>query len=135
MLRWAIKVYLHQPGIEPRASAWKALMLPLHHWCAKLFYAPRTYKLKHIYTKTHQTLPHLYLQLTPPTPYHSHLSTHHYIFKHLLHCVTFTDSNIAKTLADIPSPYIISHLLSNLHRVPFHLHSPSLRWHLLTFLL
>ena len=23
---------LRQPGIEPRASAWKALMLPLHHW-------------------------------------------------------------------------------------------------------
>ena len=28
-----IKIDLHQPGIEPRASAWKALMLPLHHWC------------------------------------------------------------------------------------------------------
>ena len=24
---------LHQPGIEPRANAWKAFMLPLHHWC------------------------------------------------------------------------------------------------------
>ena len=24
---------LHLPGIEPRASAWKALMLPLHHRC------------------------------------------------------------------------------------------------------
>ncbi len=24
---------LHQPGIEPRANAWKAFMLLLHHWC------------------------------------------------------------------------------------------------------
>ena len=24
---------MHQPGIEPRANAWKAFMLPLHHWC------------------------------------------------------------------------------------------------------
>ncbi len=23
---------LRQPGIEPRANAWKAFMLPLHHW-------------------------------------------------------------------------------------------------------
>ena len=27
------KLILHQPGIEPRANAWKAFMLPLHHWC------------------------------------------------------------------------------------------------------
>ena len=27
---------MHQPGIEPRANAWKAFMLPLHHWCSKL---------------------------------------------------------------------------------------------------
>ena len=26
-------ISLHQPGIEPRANAWKAFMLPLHHWC------------------------------------------------------------------------------------------------------
>ena len=26
------KHFLRQPGIEPRANAWKAFMLPLHHW-------------------------------------------------------------------------------------------------------
>ena len=29
-------VIVHPPGIEPRASAWKALMLPLHHRCCLL---------------------------------------------------------------------------------------------------
>ena len=24
---------MHHPGIEPRAIAWKAIMLPLHQWC------------------------------------------------------------------------------------------------------
>ena len=24
---------MHHPGIEPRANAWKAFMLPLHQWC------------------------------------------------------------------------------------------------------
>ena len=27
---------MHQPGIEPEALAWKASMLPLHHWCFNL---------------------------------------------------------------------------------------------------
>jgi hypothetical protein len=27
---------MHQPGIEPRANAWEAFMLPLHHWCLQL---------------------------------------------------------------------------------------------------
>ena len=27
------EIKMHQPGIEPRANAWKAFMLPLHHWC------------------------------------------------------------------------------------------------------
>ena len=26
---------LHQPGIEPGNPAWKADMLPLHHWSIK----------------------------------------------------------------------------------------------------
>ena len=28
-------LYLHHRGIEPRAIAWKANMLPLHQWCLK----------------------------------------------------------------------------------------------------
>ena len=24
---------LHQPGVDPGSIAWKATMLPLHHWC------------------------------------------------------------------------------------------------------
>ena len=27
--------FLHTPGIEPEATAWKAAMLPLHHACYK----------------------------------------------------------------------------------------------------
>ena len=26
---------MHQPGIEPGSPAWKADMLPLHHWSFK----------------------------------------------------------------------------------------------------
>ena len=28
---------MRQPGIEPRATAWKAAMLPLHHWRLETF--------------------------------------------------------------------------------------------------
>ena len=29
-----LKLFLHTPGIEPGATAWKAVMLPLHHACS-----------------------------------------------------------------------------------------------------
>ena len=31
---------MHHPGIEPRANAWKAFMLPLHQWCLLLTNGP-----------------------------------------------------------------------------------------------
>ena len=39
---------MHQPGIEPGNPAWKADMLPLHHWCLKVFYYLLAKKTVHI---------------------------------------------------------------------------------------
>lgn len=35
---------MHQPGIEPGNPAWKADMLPLHHWSRK--YSKILYQIK-----------------------------------------------------------------------------------------
>jgi hypothetical protein len=70
---------MHHPGIEPRAIAWKATMLPLHQWC----YIPchvgvdTTHcDIHDVHTYTHNnsqlttTLPHnhlIYITSNPPT--------------------------------------------------------------------
>ena len=47
------KNLLHQPGIEPRANAWKAFMLPLHHWCSDVVGLVAVYDTAYEYTAVH----------------------------------------------------------------------------------
>ena len=41
------KLCLRQPGIEPRANAWRAFMLPLHHWRYNHWHIMATIQWRH----------------------------------------------------------------------------------------
>ena len=46
--KWCHNVKVHHPGIEPRAIAWKATMLPLHQWCYSWSYKCHQSSQSHI---------------------------------------------------------------------------------------
>jgi hypothetical protein len=50
------RYFLHPPGIEPRATAWKAVMLTLHHRCLHLMPGLACTKLLTIIHYLHLTL-------------------------------------------------------------------------------
>ena len=86
---FSTKHKLHQPGIEPRANAWKAFMLPLHHWCLiqscqirARFGTHTTHKhnqqTTHNYHHHHH---HILTQTHKHTYSEHHFNTYHRIFK------------------------------------------------------
>ena len=89
---WAKRNTLHQPGIEPRANAWKAFMLPLHHWCFCRSEHPSKYNItKNLQTKKFKNFQCFHLQWvfkiqislpwTTTVPHTmNHQKNYHYIF-------------------------------------------------------
>ena len=81
---------MHHPGIEPRANAWKAFMLPLHQWCCCYLSRPLSTSYTHYIDHQHVNNHTPYNNTTTTRSPHIQ-NTYHYpklanIYNHTARC-------------------------------------------------